>query len=164
MWRRLGGQCKRWLSLGIAWSLSLGVLAPVFVKARDNFPFSTYPMFTSNREKVDLMVMLYSQDPARLLEGERVPPAWIAGQEVMMANATIKRATWGGAAGMTRLCAEVRAQATSDAEHQENPLESRIDALAFVVETMDVKAVINQKEVPHTRRLHFLCPTPKGSL
>lgn len=144
----------RWLSLGLAWALSLGVLAPVLFETRDNFPFSTYPMFTSNRERVDLMVMLYSDDPSRLLEGTRVPPAWIAGEEVMMATATIKRATWAGPAGMSRLCAEVRAKSEGEG----------LRALAFVVETMDVRAIIDKVDAPHTRRIHFLCPASGGSL
>lgn len=146
----------RYLSLGLAWSLSLGVLVPVFGKTRDNFPFSTYPMFTSKRDRVDLMVMLYSNDPAHLLEGERVPPAWIAGQEVMMAMTTIKRATWGGPAGMNRLCSEVRAQAEQAGQGSLT--------LAFVVETMDVPAIIGGKGAPNTRRLHFLCGDLRGSL
>lgn len=150
----LGFAWKRGLSVGLAWALSLGVLAPVFLKARDNFPFSTYPMFTSNREGVDLMVMLYSDDPQTLLQGERVPPAWIAGQEVMMATATIKRAVWGGPAGMNRLCAEVRAKSEGQS----------LQALAFVVESMDVRSIIDQVEAPRTRRVHFLCPAAGGSL
>lgn len=148
---------KRWLSLGLAWSLAMGVIAPILLQARDNFPFSTYPMFTTKRERVELMVMLHSEDPSTLLTGQGVPPAWIAGQEVMMASATIRRATWGGPAGMNRLCAEVRSKAK---EHTGQS----IAALAFVVETMDVRAIIDNNEVPHTRRVHYLCPAPGGSL
>lgn len=146
----------RKLSLALAWSLSLGVILPIFIEVRDSFPYSTYPMFTSNRERVDLMVMLYSKNSADLLEGQRVPPAWIAGQEVMLAMATIKRATWGGPAGMRRLCADVRAQANKAGQEQ--------IALAFVVESMNVKAYIDKQERPNPKRLHFLCPDAGGSL
>lgn len=147
----------RWLSLGLAWALALGVVAPVVFDGRDNFPFSTYPMFTTNRERVELMVMLHSDAAQTLLDGERVPPAWIAGQEVMMASATIKRAVWAGPEGMGRLCAEVRARA-GQAGKQE------LSALAFVVETMDVRAIINRTDVPNTRRVHFICPPLGGHL
>lgn len=161
--QRLGARCKYWLSLGLGGCLSLGVLAPILVKGRDNFPFSTYPMFTSNRESVELMVILHAEDSASVVHGQRVPPTWIAGQEVMMATATIKRAVWGGPAAMTRLCEEVRAQAVR-AKGRASEGEPGLGALGFVVETMNVKAYIHQEDAPHARRLHFLCPSPKGRL
>lgn len=143
----------RSLSLLLAWALSLGVLAPVFWASKDDFPFSTYPMFTADRSRVDLAVMLHADTAEQLLEGERVPPAWISGQEVMMAMTTIMRATWGGAHGMARLCTEVREQAQ---QRGKAPA-----AIAIVIESMDVLATVKGKEAPHARRIHFLCPKAK---
>lgn len=141
----------RWVSLAVGWSLVAGVMAPVFLGASDDFPFSTYPMFTADRSRVELVVMLQSDTQASLLQGEKVPPDWIAGQEVMMAMTTIKHAVWGGPPQMLRLCGEVRAQA---AKRQVQP-----KALAFVVEGMDVLARVNGQDVPNQRRLLFMCPS-----
>lgn len=144
---------KRALSRCLGWGLSLGVLVPMLVRAGDNFPFSNYPMFTADRSRVDLTVMLHSDSVATLLQGERVPPAWIAGEEVMMAMTTIMRATWGGVPGMTRLCEEVILQADKQGHKPKS--------IAFVVESIDVLATVRGDEVPNTRKVLFVCPSQK---
>lgn len=144
---------KRGLSLLLAWAAAIGVLVPMLISAKDDFPFSNYPMFTADRRKVDLTVMLHSESEASVLQGERVPPDWISGQEVIMAMTTLMRASWQGPPGMTRLCDEVRTVARERGQ--------ALQALAFVIETMDVLAQVQGEEIPHQRRVLFMCPRPK---
>lgn len=85
-----------------------GTLLPLAPKARDGFPFSNYPMFTSPREFVRMTSMVgLKEEGISLDQGKAVAPRDVANDEVMLAAVTIARAVAGGPAAMARLCQEV---------------------------------------------------------
>ncbi len=81
------------------------VLAPGFAAPGwDSYPLSSYPMFTQNREK-PLLHFVELVDAAG--RRERVPPQYVANDEVMQAVVTVRRAVEGGPAALDVLCREV---------------------------------------------------------
>ncbi len=76
----------------------------------DSFPLSTYPMFSTKRERavLDQAVGLNAAGESRPL-----PPGAVASGEVMQAAMTLRRAARGGRKTSARLCREVAERLTS---------------------------------------------------
>ncbi len=128
--------------------LVVAVVAPAaWPGAEDDFPLSTYPMFTAERERVvDL-------DTAVRIDGdrrERLSPEAIAGtDEPVLAASTVSRAVAGGPAAVRRLCAAVAA---------------RLDGSGIVqirTETHDTVAFLRDGAPPLAVQVHGDCPVER---
>src|SRR5262249_31255055 len=84
--------------------------------ARGPHPPSTHPVFARDRGKASL----YSAEGVDR-NGRRLalPPALVAGPEVMQAAASVSQAVSAGEASVARLCAEVARRVARSAEHSE---------------------------------------------
>ncbi|HYF44980.1 MAG TPA: hypothetical protein VD926_02140 [Acidimicrobiales bacterium] len=129
------GNRGRWL---VTVAVGLVVLAPaVLPDPEDDFPISTYPMFTAERgEVVDL-------DTAVLVDGDgrhRLSPEAVGGtDEIVAAAVAVSRAVVEGEAALSRLCAEIadRVDGPGDVEI----VTERHDALALLQDGADPLAV-----------------------
>lgn len=93
--------------VALAWGLGLVALtaAPAFRSPRqDGFPFSTYPMFASPREKPTLY---FAEGVTRERATVRIPPELVANGPVMQAMQTLERAQAQGPASLARLCRRI---------------------------------------------------------
>lgn len=133
----------------VAVTLALAGLWPLLVPGRDNFPISSYPMFTSRREAVHLSSMAYVTANEALLQGTPVPPAWISGQEVMLALSTIAKAKAQGPQAMNRLCAHVQKEAASAGV--------RIRQLGYMLEHLNIDEYLSGQGEGQ-RELVYTCP------
>lgn len=85
------------------------LMPPLRDPPRDSFPLSTYPMFSSKRERavLDHAVGIDAAGASRPL-----PPGAVASGEVMQAAMTLRRAARGGRATSERLCGEIAERLT----------------------------------------------------
>ena len=93
----------RWL---LTLAVGAAVVAPaVLPDAKDDFPISTYPMFTSERgEVVDLDTAVLVDDEGR----HRLSPEAIGGtDEIVAAAVTVSNAIAGGSATLDLLCQDI---------------------------------------------------------
>ena len=98
------------LSVVLGAAVALSVLWPLRPGARDGFPLSTYPMFTTKREFVrQPSLVAVEQEEQSIALASPVPPTFVANDEVMLAAMTIRRAVAQGFPGMDRLCRDVAA-------------------------------------------------------
>jgi len=125
--------------LVITVAVAVLVFAPaVWPGAEDDFPLSTYPMFTSERGDV------VSIDTAIGAGGERLSPNAIGGtDEPVLAAATVTNALRAGAAATERLCAEI-------AERAGRPVR-------IVTETHDTVALVTDGAGPSSVAVHAEC-------
>jgi hypothetical protein len=128
------------VTLGVA----LAVAAPaVLPGASDGFPISTYPMFTSDRDRViDL-------DTVVLVEGEerdRLSPEVIGGtDEIVLAAVIVGDAVRGGPVELERLCREVAARV------------DRPGTVEIVTETHDTIDLLQDDAPPRAVEVHHRC-------
>jgi hypothetical protein len=97
------GTRARWLVTAAA---ALAVLAPAaWPHASDGFPISSYPMFTSERDRtIGLDTVVLEHDGRRT----RLSPQAIGGtDEVVLASTTVSNAIAAGPGAVARLCREV---------------------------------------------------------
>lgn len=99
--------------LAVTLLVALGVVAPALgVTERDSFPLSTYPMFSRKRERVRVDQALGVK---RTGQAVALPP-WIVARtdEVMLANATIRRAVRSGRRPLKRFCRRIAKRVAAD--------------------------------------------------
>lgn len=106
-----GGPAYAWLVSG---ALLLMVLSPLCrPPGADSFPWSSYPMFghglASARTTVHHMIAFDAAGGRRV-----VPPALVANDEVLQAEATLHRAARGGKQTSLELCRQVAARLADD--------------------------------------------------
>lgn len=91
------------------------VVAPGVVPgARDDFPLSTYPMFS--RKRPDTMWAATARGVTRDGRRTQIAAADIASSEPMQALSTLKRALNGGPRAARALCREIAARVARDPE------------------------------------------------
>lgn len=108
----------------------VAVLAPaLWPGAEDDFPLSTYPMFTAERGRVvDLDTAVLVDDDGR----HRLSPEAVGGtDEVVSAAVTVSRAIAAGDVALARLCAEIADRVGPDRATVEIVTE-RHDAVALL--------------------------------
>lgn len=130
-------------------SLLTGVLVPLgWPLGRDDFPVSSYPMFTHKREQVmdTVHVLAMSADGS----AQPVPPEFVANGAVMQAAATIARAIAIGNA--SALCARVAGNLTRQAR-------VGVNELVVATSTYDTVAYFRDSggRVPLQRTEHARC-------
>lgn len=106
-----GSSAYAWLVTGVMLAL---VLSPLVRPAgADSFPFSSYPMFAHGR---DTAVTVVHHLVGFTADGTRrpVPPALVANDEVLQADATLRRAVRGGKKASVALCRTVAARVADD--------------------------------------------------
>jgi hypothetical protein len=118
---------------------------------RDDFPLSTYPMFSRDRGRVAAVANAVAVDA----QGKRhlLAPALIASQESMQAVATLWQAIRGGPRSSARLCETIAARVARDnALAALGPLrieisEEKVDTLAYLAGNLE----------PISRKRHARC-------
>ena len=131
------------------WLLTLAVgavvLAPAFLPdAEDDFPLSTYPMFTIERgEVVDLDTAVLVDDGGR----HRLSPADIGGtDEIVAAAVTVSNAIAGGSVSLDLLCQDI-------ADRLDGPGEVQI-----VTERHDAVDLLREDAAALDITVHDRCP------
>jgi len=123
----------------------LVVIAPaVLPDPADDFPISTYPMFTAERGRVvDLdTAVLVDQDGRHRLSPEEVGGT----DEIVSAAVAVSRAIAGGPAALTILCADIA---------------GRVDepgTVEVVTERHDAVALLEDGAPPMAVTVHHECP------
>jgi hypothetical protein len=126
-------------------AVGLLVAAPaVLPDPEDDFPISTYPMFTAERgEVVDL-------DTAVLVDGDtrrRLSPEVVGGtDEIVAASVTVSRAITEGGAALDLLCQDIAARVDGSGE------------VEVVTERHDAVDYLKEGGEPLAVRVHARCP------
>jgi hypothetical protein len=134
----------RWL---VTVAVGLVVLAPALLPdPADDFPISTYPMFTAERgEVVDLDTAVRVDDDGR----HRLSPRVVGGTgEIVAAATTVSRAIAGGSVTLGLLCTEI-------AERVDEP--GRIEV---VTERHDAVDLLRDGRDPISVTVHNTCEVP----
>jgi hypothetical protein len=143
----------------VAFTWGLGVAAAAAIPAfrapeRDAFPFSTYPMFATPREKPTLLV-------AEGTTGERasvaIPPQLVANGPVMQAMNTLYRAEQQGPAALRQLCERIAGRV------RDTPELSSVRRVQIVSARFDPIAYFQTGPSPEDRRVLQRCRVPGGS-
>ena len=132
----------RWL---LTLAVGAAVLAPAFLPdAEDDFPLSTYPMFTIERgEVVDLDTVVLVDDDGR----HRLSPVDIGGtDEIVAAAVTVSNAIAGGSVSLDLLCQDI-------ADRLEGPGEVQI-----VTERHDAVDLLREDAAALDITVHDRCP------
>lgn len=131
------------------WAITLAVVAVVVAPAlwpgaEDDFPVSTYPMFTAERGRVvDLDTVVLVDDDGR----RRLSPEEIGGtDEVVSAAVAVDRAVAAGPSAAADLCADV-------AERVDGP-----GTVEVVTERHDAVAFLRDDAPPIEVTVHARCP------
>jgi hypothetical protein len=127
-----GGSSYAWLVSGVLLAL---VLSPLLGPAdADSFPWSSYPMFAHGRaDAISQVNHLVAFDA----EGARrpVPPQLVANDEVLQADATLRRAIRGGRKTRVALCRKVAARVADEPDWADivrlELLTEKFDALRY---------------------------------
>ncbi len=128
-------------------AVGIVVLAPALLpEAEDDFPISTYPMFTAERgEVVDLDTAVRVDDEGR----HRLSPEAIGGtDEIVSASVAVSRAVVAGAAALDLLCGHI-------ADRVDGPGEVQI-----VTERHDAVDLLRDGGEPIAVTVHERCPVP----
>jgi len=128
-------------------AVGLVVVAPaVLPDAADDFPISTYPMFTTERgEVVDIDTAVRVDDAGR----HRLSPELVGGtSEIVSAAVTVSRAIAEGAAALARLCGEI-------ADRVDEP-----GSIEIVTERHDAVALLQDGAQPLEVTVHERCDGP----
>jgi hypothetical protein len=121
------------------------VVAPaVLPDADDDFPISTYPMFTTERgEVVDLDTAVLVDDEGR----HRLSPETIGGtDEIVAAAVTVSNAVAGGSAALDLLCQDIAERIDDDGE------------VEIVTERHDAVDLLRDGAPPISVTVHERCP------
>jgi hypothetical protein len=148
-----GGAAHVW-SYVFSVGLLAAVLAPAFRSAnQDSFPFSTYPMFAHPRPKPKLFFMegLDAGGTQR-----RIPPHFVANQEVMQAAQIVQRAALGGTASRDRLCKRVAERVAADPTYQD------VVRVQLVRASFDTLRYFTVSPEPEQRRVYGRCEVPRA--
>lgn len=101
-----------------AWTATLVLLALLawpLTRARDSFPFSSFPMFAHGRPdaitSVDHLIAVAADGTRRA-----VPPRLVANDEVLQADTTLRSALRRGKKAAGALCRQVAARVAADPE------------------------------------------------
>ncbi|HEY8057760.1 MAG TPA: hypothetical protein VID94_03370 [Acidimicrobiales bacterium] len=127
--------------------VGLIVVAPALLPdPADDFPISTYPMFTRERgEVVDIDTAVRVDAAGR----HRLSPETVGGtDEIVGAAVTVSRAIAGGDASLTRLCGEI-------ADRVDEP-----GTIEIVTERHDAVALLQNGTEPLRVTVHERCEAP----
>jgi hypothetical protein len=127
--------------------VGLVVVAPALLPdPADDFPISTYPMFTAERgEVVDIDTAVRVDDAGR----HRLSPETVGGtDEIVSAAVTVSRAIAGGDAALTRLCGEIAARVDDPG------------TIEIVTERHDAVALLQDGTEPLGVTVHQRCEAP----
>jgi hypothetical protein len=107
------------MSRALAYTVSAVVLGAVISPAlqaepRDSYPLSTYPMFSQRRTAP---VLYFAEGVDANGKRSRLPPEFVANDEVMQAAAVVKRAVTDGEEASERLCAQIAERARASSTH-----------------------------------------------
>lgn len=136
------GNRARWL---IAVVVVAAVAAPaVLPDPDDDFPLSTYPMFTAERgQVVEVATVVVVRDGERA----RLSPEEVGGtDEIVSAAVTVGDAVAAGPAAVAALCADVAARVTGPGE------------LEVVTERHDAVDLLRDDAAPLAVTVHGRCP------
>jgi hypothetical protein len=131
----------RWVvTVGVA----LAVVAPaVLPDAADGFPISTYPMFTSDRDRVIDLHTVVLVDGARR---DRLSPQMVGGtDEIVLAAVIVGNAIQAGRTELERLCREVAARVDEPG------------TVEIVTETHDTIELLQEDAPPLRVEVHHRC-------
>jgi hypothetical protein len=102
---------SRALAYGFGLGLSVLVAAPGFGDPNwDSFPLSTYPMFARPRSRP---LLYFAEGASRDGARHRLPPSFVANDEVMQATASVRRAVSAGPDAMQALCRQIAERVAS---------------------------------------------------
>lgn len=137
--------------------LLLAVTSPAFRDPpRDDFPLSSYPMFTSRRGDVASVRTVLGV--TRQGRHETLDPLRIAGDSwVILAAATVDEAVRAGPDAARALCDAVARRVAADPARR-----GRLASLEVVTEVYDTRRFFAGDEAPRERRVHASCPVPPG--
>ncbi len=136
------GNRGRWL---IAVAVVAVVAAPaVLPDPADDFPLSTYPMFTAERGRVvEVATAVVVRDGQR----ERLSPEEVGGtDEIVSAAVTVGDAVAAGPAAVAALCADIAARVRGPGE------------IEVVTERHDAVALLRDEAPPLAVTVHGRCP------
>jgi hypothetical protein len=147
------------MSRAIAFSWGLGLVAasalPLLrAPADDGFPFSTYPMFATPRDKPMLLV---AEGTNGARETVAIPPQLVANGPVMQAMSTLYRAEQQGPDALRQLCERI-ARRVNDA-----PELAGVRRVQIVSARFDPIAYFQTGPKPEQRRVLQRCRVPGGS-
>jgi hypothetical protein len=127
-----GGPAYAWLVTGVMLALVLSPLARP--AGADSFPWSSYPMFAHGRPTAITSVhhlVGFTADGAR----RPISPRLVANDEVLQADATLRRAVRRGKKASVALCRTVAARVADDPDWADivrlELLTEKFDALAY---------------------------------
>lgn len=154
----LRGLGTRVLAYTVGLAALAGVIAPMtWERPRDSFPLSSYPMFSSSRDRESQIATVVGVD----FEGERVVlDPWLIGgsDEVILASATVWRAVAGGSESSERLCREV-AERLESRSHSAAPVPEWLEVAA---ERFDTVAYFRGETAPKARDVFARCRVARG--
>ena len=139
-------------SYGLGAALIVAVLLPLVGDPRDDdFPFSTYPMFSGRQSSEATIAHAVVIDA----NGERsaLPPVAVANDEVIQAFETLRQAVRQGPDATARLCAHA---ADWYAGGHEGP--ARVE---IVSDTYDAVAYFDGDKQPLATEVHASCEVPQ---
>jgi len=139
-------------SYGLGAALIVAVLLPLAGDPRDDdFPFSTYPMFSGRQSPEATIAHAVVIDA----NGERsaLPPVAVANDEVIQAFETLRQAVRQGPDATARLCAHA---ADWYAGGHEGP--ARVE---IVSDTYDAVAYFDGDKQPLATEVHASCEVPQ---
>jgi hypothetical protein len=147
------------MSRVVAFSWGLGLVAltalPVLrLPERDAFPFSTYPMFATPRDKPTLLVAEVTTEGRESLA---IPPQLVANGPVMQAMSTLSRAEQQGPEALHQLCLRI-ARRVKDAPELAGARRVQIVSARF-----DPIAYFETGPKPEARRVLERCSVRGGS-
>lgn len=134
------------LTLLVALPLAPGLLG-------DNFPISTYPMFSGNRQTPVATIphaVVVGQDERRVL-----PPEAVANDEVVQAFETLRQALRQGPESSARLCARVAGWVAAE------PAYAGFGEVQLVSDTYDAVDYFSGDEAPLSSRVEAECEVPR---
>jgi hypothetical protein len=137
----------------VAYVFGLGLVVAVAAPGlgdprQDSFPLSTYPMFSTKRDKP---VLYFVEGVGRDGQLQRLPPEMVANDEVMQAAAAARRAVEGGRSSMKRLCVNVARRVAESAQYQS------VSRIQLIGARFDPVGYFVHGPEPEERVLHFRC-------
>lgn len=127
-------------------------------RSRDSFPLSTYPMFTSDRARASVYRLLAVDESGDLSRAAAIEPRYVAGDEVLLAAMTIRRAARRGRPARMRLCREVARTLVGANAHL------GATRIVLVKETHDSLAYFVDGPEAGERKVLAGCPIERGLL
>jgi hypothetical protein len=143
--------------IAFTWGLGLAALTalPAFRSAgSDAFPFSTYPMFATPRDKPTL---LSAEGTSKGRASVALPPHLVANGPVMQAMSTLYRAQERGPDALRELCEQIARRV------KDEPSLSEVRRVQIVSARYDPIAYFETAAEPEERRVLQRCRVPGGS-